>query len=140
MRVDMFVIPNKCDPVTFILSNPVAEYNASAIQRINLQYSNLGADPKFQFIEGDIPIQIWITDERKENWQDHGIPVELRTDDGGKYAPSYIPARLLVGVKEGDSFEMTFNGHTVIVTAHQLDYRYGQFGSFESVVAQMMQE
>lgn len=136
----IFIVPNKRSAIDFKSTDKLAEYNNAGIQRINKQYANLGADPKFQFIDGDIPVQVWIHDERSDNWQDHRLPAELRTDDGGKYAPSYIPARLLVGVKEGDSFEMIFNGHSVIVTANQLDYRYGRFGSFESVVAQMMQE
>ena len=136
----IFIVPNKCSVIDFESTDKLAEYNNAAIQRINKQYANLGADPKFQFVDGDIPVQVWIHDECSDNWQDHKLPAKLRTDDGGKYAPSYIPARLLMGVKEGDSFEMIFNGHTVVVTANQLDYRYGRFGSFESVVALMTRE
>lgn len=142
-NVHMFIIPNKCSKVDFSTTDSLAKYNTNVIIRVNEQYKNLGTDAKFQFVDGDIPIQIWIADDRKDNWQDHGLPHELcsanfdKEGPFGEYAPSYIPARLLKDMKEGDTIDISFNGTTVTVTACQLDYRYRSFGSFEEVVAKM---
>lgn len=141
-NVHMFIIPNKCSKVDFSSDDDIVKFNNGGILRVNEQYKNLGADTKFQFIDGDTPIQVWITDDRKDNWQSHGLPHDLCKECAGddqydEYAPSYIPARLLKGMKEGDTIDISFNGTTVTVTACQLDYRYRSFGSFEEVVAKM---
>ena len=138
MKADFFIVPNAAVKIeekdmTGVLSVPESE---------NDKQERFGIDPKFRIEKGDTIIQIWVTGEGSENWQDHGVPkvvpFKMKSDDGCKFRsslfPEYLPKRCLDGLKEGDELHLNNN---LIIVANQKGYRYGRFGSFHAVVAKL---
>jgi hypothetical protein len=94
-------------------------------------------------------VQVWVSGGTSENWADHGLPTELyslemiQKGELPLYAtrlPTFIPAKMLEGVKEGDILTFELNGKTAEVTASQQGYRYQSFGNFEEVFKQVTAE
>ena len=91
----------------------------------------------------DVGVHVWIHSSESENWQDHKMPSQVwkaLSDAAGhkvhRYYPCYIPLRLLKGVKEGDKITLG----PVTVTCQQQGYRYRNFGTFEQVLAMLVNE
>jgi hypothetical protein len=85
-------------------------------------------------------VQIWWTDGEEEslppgtkyseNWSDHGVEIDGTWHRGGWF-PSYVPAYLFAGKKEGDTVEFEYDNIKFKVVLRQLAYRYKRFGPFE---------
>lgn len=126
----IFIVPNVCDSI---------KLNDINLKHWNARLETFGLPP---FKEGDIPIQIWITDEASENWQDHGTPAwvleSAEIDTKRDNFPTCIPSHLLAGIEEGDIFALRLkNGFSLRLKAAQLAFRYRNHGRFEEVFSKV---
>ena len=137
VRGDVFIIPIMC--------NRFKTFPPDIREWIKEKHSRLtGIEPK----DEDIMLQVLITSEECENWNDHqggfqkvlGLPTTTKWEDSKEgrllgYFPSYYPASIFAEKKEGD--EVTLNcpeyGVQIVLTCHQSGYRYSMFGTFEVV-------
>ena len=137
VRGDVFIIPNICDRFE--------TFPSDSREWIKEKHSHLtGIEPK----DEDIMLQVWITSEECANWNDHqggfqnvlGLPTTTKWEDSREgrllgYFPSYYPASIFAGKKEGD--EVTLDcpeyGVQIVLTCRQRNYRYSRFGNFEEV-------
>lgn len=140
VKGDVFIIPNMC--------NKFKTFPSHSREWIKERHSRLtGIEPK----DEDIMLQVCITSEqceKCENWNTLqggfqkviGLPTTIEWEDSREgrllgYFPSYYPASIFAGKKEGD--EVTLNcpeyGVQIILTCRQKDYRYSMFGTFEEV-------
>ena len=104
----------------------------------------------------DNMIQVWITSENCDNWNDRfgGFQVnvlgqnkeywsrinETKEDRLLGYFPRLYPSQIFEGKHEGDKVMLHCPEYNVDIelTCNQLDYRYGKFGRFEEVFGQVV--
>ena len=127
------------------MCNKLKTFPSDSREWIRERHSRLtGIEPK----DEDIMLQVWITSEQCENWNDHqggfqkvlGLLTTIKWEDSREglllgYFPTYYPATIFAGKKEGD--EVTLNcpeyGVQIVLTCRQKNYRYSMFGRFEEV-------
>ena len=143
-----FIIPN-CPHAMGEIDSDLGFLRAGRIERCNY----LGIP--IRNIDDELLIEVWIagldknvSEEGNDNLSAHGfgeyyaekLGITSRHEDGRKRtAPSYIPYEVLKDVKEGDVKTFTApNGCNVRMHFEQLPYRYRRFGTFETVLADVV--
>lgn len=135
---DIFIIPNHALKVSELASYKTQIYDTASLNGIVLTDDNL-------------MVQVWISskDLHSDNCIDHGFVADGPT---GSYrvnasvtspVMSYLPAKMLANIKEGDTFQVKFgfveDGSCITVTmeltAAQTKYHYRGFGNFEDALA-----
>lgn len=121
INANMFIVPNHMRE--FLPTNPGDEISLSS-HNIKVEKFNMGNEYRLEY--GDTGIEIWVTGAGSDNWSDHGVPEEL----GDGHFVTYLPTHVLMHLNEGDELILQINGHEVVLTANQLNYRYRNFGTF----------
>jgi hypothetical protein len=147
VKGDIFIIPNVAEKFSSFSST---DWMRERSERL------IGIEPK----DEDKMLQVWITSEQCDNWQSNfaGCQKEIgllkETDEiewedkKGRearllgYFPSYIPASVFAGKKEGDeiNFHCPEYDVDIILTCRQKNYRYASFGNFEDVLRHVLRE
>lgn len=137
---DLFIIPNTASKAANFMS--MAETRKNEMEQL-CKANGLVFDPE------DPLVQIWVTNDDVENFQDH----HPRFIMGGKVyeynLQTRLPYSILKNIKEGETFDITIpvKGRPVDLdedtkspveteinfklTAKQTEYRYRRFGKFE---------
>ena len=125
---DIFIVPNSLQAIGEYEHNTnflISEYDGSIIIR------GERVRPK----NGDLFAQVWVTGNGSSSWDDHGTPgFEDRV-----LFPGDFPVNSLEGLREGDSFEMKFNGKMFRLTCRQNDYRYWECGNFQTALKRLVE-
>lgn len=131
VKAEVFIIPNM--PVVY--GGEDNEYTNKSIEN---KMAKFGYTPK----DGERFFQVWTVspdrpedkpEEWSENWADHGMP-KIIADQF--MWPSFLPASLLP-TNEGESTVISTENNSYELTAAQSKYRYGRFGTFEEVAANL---
>ncbi len=102
-----------------ILDNPNIEHYYSN-NEITIRGDAVNTDGLF--------VQIWCCNNDSADWQSHGVP----TEEGEiQNFPEWIPAEVLSGLRESDTFEIEFRGIIFQLTCRQLSHKYGIYGPFQ---------
>jgi len=123
VKGDIFIVPNLAMSPSNYFGQ--ARYNEWLNEKVE-ETKNL-FDMRTHDLTEDRMIQVWVTNSDSENWSDHGCNALP-----GRF-PSYIPAKWLEGLKEGDVLAIVANGVKIALRCRQTPYRYGRFGTFEEV-------
>ena len=93
-------------------------------------------------------LQVWIhcPEHNLDNCTDHGYDKEIINALGieaeecyNQRAPGFFPMDILTGVREGEVREyMAPNGIKVRIKFEQLPYRYGRFGTIDTVAKSLV--
>ena len=129
---------NTVNLFAFVVPNKIGEFSSLYFKD---EAAKRAADWGFEVTPDDTAIQVWIGERNTDsnsNWTDHGIPEEYRNLFTNKFAPTFLPASMLVNKKEKDSVSLVKGDVKFNITFLQKPYRYGRFGSFEEVVRDMI--
>ena len=119
----LFIVPNTAlSPSSYwgqkAFDDLVSDHVEAVAKTMNLRTHDLSQDRM---------VQVWAHDDKSENWSDHGHPIVRRF-------PSHLPAKWLVGLKEGDYLSIIVNNCKILLECRQQGFRYGRFGTFEQVL------
>ncbi len=146
VNADIFVIPNSAGKIENFIP---FEDSLNEMKQI-CELNGYG-----EFDKNDPLIQVWVCDNKCENYQNH---YPKFTAEGKTYRynlTSFIPYSILKNVKEGETIDLDLpvtgfhineddtesSIDTVIsfkLTAKQTSYRYRRFGNFEEVVERVV--
>ncbi len=146
----MFIIPNSLQSWRSDLwMEPLSKMEDRPAKALNFKMRTeelrpFGIETKLD----DIFVQVWIHCDGSDNLTDHGLSDRqikelfpssgqriVDDPDGCVFAPGFLPVRLLLNKKEGDTITLTtVDGADWEIKLNQLDYRYGHFGRFEEVL------
>ena len=124
---DVFIIPNINDKFS-----ECPDFSKGSIQR---RLDSLGLGIKFE--DNDTMVETWCCNKESDNWHCHGLKLERGATLSVGSFPTYFPARIFKGKKEGDTVTIhsTVLNVDIELTLNQLAYRYKRFGPFEEVLA-----
>ncbi len=122
---NLFIVPNRASSI----DNWMAKSTRTSMRR---SLANVGLQPSDEPL-----VQVWYISDDCENWG------SAKWDENPEFfgswgIPTYLPASVLKGVKEGDEITLHWTGdgdrRELRLTAAQNDFRYKRFGSFEEVL------
>ena len=142
-----FIIPNGAREVSEFISLD----KANGTYRYLQEFAKLN---NTEICDSDKVVQVWFHSNEvdSDNVVDHGFKVTLNDGTQTGIRPSnlqWIPAKMLEGIKEGDSMMLVSPAFTnynrtrqskidvilhISMICQQKGYRYARFGNFEEVV------
>ena len=140
IKGDVFIIPN--------CASKMADFPEHTQDWFKEKLSRLTG---INIVEDEKMIQLWITSNNCDNWQDcfagFQKAIGLIKDEAEEdlwekrgrearllgYFPGYFPSKIFEGKNEGDIVTLDCPEYNVVIelTCRQLDYRYRDFGRFE---------
>ena len=124
---DVFIIPN--------INGTFEKCPDFAQESAQRRLTSLGLD--LQFEPDDTIVETWCCNSGSDNWHCHGLKPERGATLSVGSFPTYFPARIFKGKKEGDTVTIhsTVLNMDFELTLNQLAYRYRRFGPFEEALA-----
>ena len=113
VKGDFFIIPNMPE-------NVLAQISKSCPQVAENRKKNLESFVGRTISLDESMVQIWATSPESDNWECHRHP-EIEN------FPTWLPAKELEGVKEGDTITLHQKDTIIELTAKQLEYRYRKY-------------
>lgn len=128
---DIFIVPNSLPAIG---EYPEQTEDLLAIYDGNTIIRGENVMPK----HGELFVQVWVTGSGSSDWSDHYAPGFPRNER--VCFPDYLPVASLEGLREGDSFEMTFLGKNYRLTCRQQKYRYWEHGPFQTILKKLVEK
>lgn len=86
--------------------------------------------------EDELFVQIWCCGHGSPDWQSHVFTVE---NERIQCFPDFVPSSSLAGLREGDSFKMSFDGNVFRLTCNQLGHKYQEYGPFHKALKRLIE-